>query len=107
MNSRSTCSLCACVLAPQSSLQKGGPGAKHCLPPQGEGMHLKSQFLGRLIRSPGVPEEIGGWNSQGGGKDKHLFFPSTFLSLSHIKHKTFCSLSPELMIRQQTTQFKF
>ena len=54
----------------------------------------ESQFLGRLIRSPGslrrrkgsgaLKEEIGVWNSQGGGKDKHLFF-STFLSLSHIK----------------------
>ena len=45
----------------------------------------ESQFLGRLIRtSPGVPEEEKGvwssrtgdgvWNSQGGGKDKCLFF---------------------------------
>ena len=50
-----------------------------------------SQSLGRLIRSPGslrrkkgsrALEEIEVWNSQGGGKDKHLFF-STFLS--HIK----------------------
>ena len=58
---------------------------------------IESQLLGRLIRSPGSPRrrkgsgalkgEIGAWNSQGGGKDKHLFFffSSTFLSLSHIK----------------------
>ena len=32
-----------------------------------------------------LEEEIEAWNSQGGGKDKHLFFPSTFLSLRHIK----------------------
>ena len=30
-------------------------------------------------------EEIGVWNSQGEVKDTPLFFPSTFLSLSHIK----------------------
>ena len=29
----------------------------------------ESQFLGRLIKSPGVPKERGVWNSQG-GKDK-------------------------------------
>ena len=73
----------------------------------------ESQFLGRLIRSPAslrkrkgsrVPEvETGVWGSQGGAKDK-LFF-STFLSLSHIKlFFVFFSLSPELMITQQTTQ---
>ena len=45
----------------------------------------ESQFLGRLIRSPGVPKERGVWVSQGGGKDKHLFF-SIFLSLSNIKY---------------------
>ena len=60
---------------------------------QGE---CESQFLGRLIRSPGslrrrkgsgaLKEEIGVWNSQGGGKDKHFFVFSTFLSLGHIKH---------------------
>ena len=60
---------------------------------------MLGQFLGRLIRSPGSPrrrkgsgalkEEKGVWNSQGGGKDKYLFFPSTFLSLSHIK-RFFC-----------------
>ena len=58
----------------------------------------------QIDKKSGVPEEekgawalkagIGVWNSQGGGKDKHLFF------------STFLSLSPELMIIQQTTQFK-
>ena len=34
-----------------------------------------------------LEEETEVWNSQGGGKDKHLFFfCSTFLSISHIKH---------------------
>ena len=55
--------------------------------------YWESQFLGRLIRSLGsqkrrkgseaLKEEIGVWNSQGGGKDK--LFSSTFFSLSHIK----------------------
>ena len=75
-------------------------------------MYRENQFLGRLISqgkrrkgSGAFKEKIGVWNSQGGGKDKHLFFPpSTFLSLSHIK--CFFILSPELMIIQQTTQFK-
>ena len=65
------------------------------------------QFLSRFVRSPGVPEEIGAWDSQGGEKDKcffFFFFFSTFLSISHIK--LFVSLSLELMITQQTTQFK-
>ena len=54
-----------------------------------------AQFLGRLTRSPGSPkrtegsgaseEEKGVCDSQE-GKNKHLFFPSTFLSLRHIKH---------------------
>ena len=35
----------------------------------------KSHFLGRLIRSLGVPKERGVWNSQGGRTDK-LFCPS-------------------------------
>ena len=40
----------------------------------------------QVDKKSGVPkEERGVWDSQGGGKDKHLFFPSTFLSLSHIK----------------------
>ena len=49
-------------------------------------------------------EERGVWNSQGGGKDKHLFFFSAFLSLSHIKHFFFFF---KAMITQQTTQLKF
>ena len=67
----------------------------------------KSQFLGRLIRESMVlKEEKGIWNSQGGGKGKHLFFfpPSTFLSLTHIK--CFFTLSREMMITEQTIQFK-
>ena len=55
----------------------------------------ESQFLGRLIRTPpGAPEEEKGvWSSRTGDrglefsrrrKDKHLFFFSTFLSLSDI-----------------------
>ena len=60
----------------------------------------------------GVSTERGVWDSQGGGrglefsrrgKDK-LFPLSAFFSLSHIKR--FLSLSPKLMITQQTTQFK-
>ena len=43
--------------------------------------YWESQFLGRLIRSSGVPKERGVWNSQGGGKEKHIF-PSTFLQFS-------------------------
>ena len=37
----------------------------------------ESYFLGRLIRSPGVPKERGVWNSQGGRKDKlfSLYIP--------------------------------
>ena len=68
--------------------EKGGEGAG--------GGGWESQFLGRLIRSPGSPrrregsgplkEKIGVWNSQGGVKDKCLFFFFfTFHSLSHIK----------------------
>ena len=66
------------------------------------------EFPGRLIRSLGVPEERGVWNSQRGGKDKLFkFFFSTFLSLSHIKRLfIFFPLSLELIITQQTTQFK-
>ena len=75
--------------------------------------YRESQFLDRLIRSPGslrkregsgtLKAKIGVWGSQGGEKDKHFLF-STFLSLSHIER--FFSLSPEPMITQQTTQFK-
>ena len=59
----------------------------------------ESQFLGRLIRSLGVPKERGFWNSQGGGKDK-LFFSSTFLSLSQLQ----LSLNSVLgIIKQQSS----
>ena len=46
---------------------------------QRDGPPQMSQFLGRLIRSPGVPKEKGVWNFQGGEKDK--LFPSTFLRI--------------------------
>ena len=36
--------------------------------------YWESQFLGRLIRSLGVPKERGVWNSQRGRKDKLFFF---------------------------------
>ena len=41
----------------------------------------ESQFLGRLIRSLGVPKERGVCNSEGGEKGKGFFFSSTFPSL--------------------------
>ena len=54
-------------------------------------------------KKSGIPEEGKRvWGSQGRGKDK-LFF-STFLNVSPIKR--FFSSSLELMITQQTTQFK-
>ena len=43
-------------------------------------LHWESHFLGRLVRSLGVPKERGVWNSQGGRKDK-LFFPLHSLGL--------------------------
>ena len=75
----------------------------------------ENQFLGRLIRrlgslrqqkGPGALKlEIEVWNSQGGGKDKHLFFPLHSLVLVTWSF-FFFSLSLELMTPQQTTQFK-
>ena len=49
--------------------------------------NLESQFLGRLIRSLGVPkEERGVWGSQGGEKKKIFFL---YISWSyHIKPRT-------------------
>ena len=47
----------------------------------------KSHFLGRLIRSLGVPKERGVWNSQGGRKDK--LFPSLH-SLGLYNNNVFC-----------------
>ena len=49
-------------------------------------MMVRESIPGQVDKKSGVPEEEKGvWNFQGGGKDKRLFFPSTFLSLSHIK----------------------
>ena len=43
---------------------------------------LESHFLGRLIRSLGVPKEREVWNIQGGRKDKLVtFFPLHSLGL--------------------------
>ena len=42
-------------------------------------------------------DKRGVWCSQGGRKDKHFIFSSTFLSLSHIKCFVF-SLSLELLL---------
>ena len=74
---------------------------------------VRESISRQVDKKTGVPkQEKGVWGSQGGGKDKwffvfvffFLFSLSTFLSLSRIKY---CfSLSPELMIRQQITQFK-
>ena len=51
---------------------------------------LRESIPTQLDKKSRVPEEEKGvWNSQGGGKDKCLFSPSTFLSLSHIK-RFFC-----------------
>ena len=59
---------------------------------------MRESILGRLIRSLRFPnKERGVWNSQGEGKNKRFF---------HSLHKTLFSLSPELMITQQTIQFK-
>ena len=45
----------------------------------------ESQFLGRLIKSPGVPKERGVWNSQGGKDKLFFFFWSTFLQFSSVQ----------------------
>ena len=47
------------------------------------GSWWESQFLGRLIRSLGVPKERGVWNSQGGRKDKLFFLSLHSLRLSN------------------------
>ena len=62
--------------------------------------------LGRREGSGALEEEIGVWNSQGEGKDKCLYFSFTFFSLGHIKSFFSFFLSPELILTQQTTQFK-
>ena len=59
-------------------------------------MIMRQSIPRQVDKKSGVPKEekrvsgalegeIEVWNSQGGGKDKHRFFFSTFLSLSHIK----------------------
>ena len=45
---------------------------------QAEEVLKVSQFLGRLIRSPGEAEERGVWSSQGGGK---VFLKNNFIYL--------------------------
>ena len=70
--------------------------------PHHPGQVLRESIPREVDKKSGVPEEEkkGVWGSQGGGKDKFL----QILHFSHIKH--FFSLSLELMITQQTTQFK-
>ena len=66
---------------------------------------MRESIPRQVDKKSGFPEEeTGVWNSQGGGKDKRLFFFSTLLNLSHLK--LFFSLSLELTVTQQTTQFK-
>ena len=74
----------------------------------------ESQFLGRLIRSLGSPrkrkgsgalkEEMGSGIFKKEENTSIFLFFSTFLTLGHII--CFFSLSPELIIAQQITQFK-
>ena len=60
-----------------------------CFPGGSDGKESES-IPGQVNKKSGVPEEeIGVWNSQGGGNDRQcffFFFFFTFLSLSHIKH---------------------
>ena len=66
---------------------------------------MRESIPRQVDKKSGFPEEeTGVWNSQGGGKDKRLFFFSTLLNLSHLN--LFFSLSLELTVTQQTTQFK-
>ena len=45
---------------------------------------MRESIPRQVDKKSGVPEEDRGvWNSQGGGKDKHFFFP-TFLSKDYI-----------------------
>ena len=80
-----------------------------CLPPYlcpGQTLLMRESIPRQVDKKSGVPEEEKGvWGSQGGAKDKHLFFFffSTFLSLRLIKRVFHLSL--ELRITQQT-QFK-
>ena len=77
---------------------------------------MRESIPRQIDKKSGVPkEEKGAWGSQSGdralefsrrrkGQTSFFLSLSTFLSLTHIK--TFLSLSLELMITQQTTQFK-
>ena len=86
----------------------------HTFPPCPAFLPLRESLPKQVDKKSRVPEEEKGvWGSRSGDrglrfsrrrKGQIFFFPSTFLSLSHIKH--FFSLSPELMITQQTAQFK-
>ena len=53
--------------------------------------------------SGALEEEIGVWNSQGGGKDKHIFFP--LHSLVFVTENIFL-LKPSTDDYTQTTHFK-
>ena len=53
-----------------------------------EVLKVRQSIRRQVDKKSGEAEERGVWSSQGGGKDKHLFF-STFLSLSHLKHFSF------------------
>ena len=51
-----------------------------------EWVALREPIPRQIDKKSGVPEdEKGVWGSQRGGKDKHFYFSSTFVSLSHIK----------------------
>ena len=75
---------------------------------------VRESILRQVDKKAGVPKAAKvAWGSHIGDrglefsrrrKGQTPFFPSTFLSLSHIK--CFFSLSLELMTPQQTTQFK-
>ena len=66
---------------------------------------MRESIPRQVDKKPGVPkEEKGIWNSQGGGKGKYFFFP-LYIPESY-SHKKFFTLNQELMITQQTIQFK-
>ena len=66
---------------------------------------MRESIPRQVDKKSGVPEEDRGvWNSQGGGKDKCLFFFSS-LYIPQSYKTFFFPLSWELMVTQQT-QFK-
>ena len=76
-------------------------------------VRVRESIPRQVDKKSGVPKEAKGVCGSPGGdrglefsrrRKGQTFFPFTFLSLSHIKQ--FFSLSLELMITQQTTQFK-